>query len=132
MSKLDLSIPEDLSIPAFLKVENRVPLTPERQKAWDAWAKTGTPLPRFPGSARTVQPTAAAEAGRPRTKRLRLAREDHNIVMLIDKNPCIVGKRSHAQFELLRKSRTVRGFIAQGGHQGWVAISLKKNWIKLT
>jgi hypothetical protein len=108
-------IPSDLSIPPFLRVTEEIAA---RRKA--EWKDKHPPK------------AAAAEVQKVEGKRKRVPKGNHGITMVVTENPCIKGKNSHKQFELLKTSRSVTEFLGKGGHKSWVTIGLNKGWIKLS
>lgn len=110
-----MTIPSDLSIPKWLEMS-------EAERA--EWWRKHPPHVQEPRSLGKATPVP-----QPRVKRA-VGKRDRFIKMLITDNPN-KGEKSRAQFELLCKSRTVHGFIAQGGLPMWINHGLKNGWLSL-
>lgn len=111
-------------IPDFLKVKNRRPLTPAQRAALDAT------LAKHRAEAR---PVLAMGKAKPQVaaKRLRVEKGDKTIVILDKKNPYKKGTQKHEHYEILLRSRTVKGFDAQGGKRYVLRWSIKDKRVEL-
>lgn len=146
MKKKKVVDDDPLAIPDFL---NRKKWTSAQHKANDeAWAKV-TEKKRVENEALATAkeqekekfrvtkdgevPKAKSEGVEKKTKRV-LKKKDYAgrfIEVLIAENPYRKDSTNFIQYELLKTSRTVEGFLSQGGKGSNVSWAIKKRLIKL-